>query len=65
MKNAEIRELSDKDLAERIETDTQKLQQLRLSHAVTPLENPMQIKHLRRDIARMKTEQTARQNNKQ
>lgn len=65
MKNAEIRELSDKDLAERIDTDTQKLQQLRLSHAVTPLENPMQIKHLRRDIARMKTEQTARQNNKQ
>lgn len=65
MKNAEIRELSDRDLAERIDTDTQKLQQLRLSHAVTPLENPMQIKHLRRDIARMKTEQTARQNNKQ
>ena len=64
MKNAEIRELSDKDLAERIETDTRKLQQLRLSHAVTPLENPMQIKHLRHDIARMKTEQTARQNKK-
>jgi large subunit ribosomal protein L29 len=29
---------------------------MKLNHAVTPLENPMQIKFTRRTVARLKTE---------
>jgi len=36
----------------------------KLNHAVTPMENPSQIKAARRDIARMKTELRQRELNK-
>ena len=64
MKNKEIRELETKDLAERIESETAKYNQMLLNHAVTPLENPSQIKAARRDIARMQTELRQRELNK-
>ena len=56
MKINEIRELATQDLVERLDGAVAKLQQLKLNHAITPLENPMQIRQMRRDIARMKTE---------
>ena len=62
MKMTEIKGLETKELAERIESETAKYNQMKLNHAVTPLENPSQIKAARRDIARMKTE--LRQGNK-
>lgn len=55
MKVAEIKELSTKELIEKIDAETAALDQLVLNHAITPLENPLKIKFLRRDIARMKT----------
>jgi len=55
MKIAEVRELSDKDLKERIEADRKALDQLILNHSVTPLDNPAKIKEKRRDIARCLT----------
>ncbi|RRD02137.1 50S ribosomal protein L29 [Prevotella sp. OH937_COT-195] len=64
MKNKEIRELETKELEERIDAEVAKLQQLKLNHSITPLENPSQIKLLRRDIARMKTELHQRELNK-
>ncbi len=56
MKINEIRELSTTDLKERLEDEISKYTQMKLNHAITPLENPSQIKAARRDIARMKTE---------
>ena len=64
MKINEIRELSTQDLVERLEGTQAKLQQLKLTHAVAPLENPSQIKLVRRDIARMKTALSQRELNK-
>ena len=64
MKNKEIRELETKDLAERIEESVAKYNQMKLNHAITPLENPSQIKTARRDIARMKSELHQRELNK-
>jgi large subunit ribosomal protein L29 len=64
MKNNEIKELATQDLVERLEGAVAKLQQMRLNHAITPLENPSQIKLVRRDIARMKTELRQRELNK-
>ena len=61
MKNSEVRELETKDLVERIETEVAKYNQMKLNHAVSPLENPSQIKATRRDIARMKTELRSRE----
>ena len=56
MKINEIKELTTQDLVERLDGAVAKLQQLKLNHAISPLENPMQIRQMRRDIARMKTE---------
>ena len=55
MKTAEIRELSTADLVERIEAEVANYSQMVLNHSISPLDNPAQIKQLRRTIARMKT----------
>jgi len=64
MKSKEVRELETKELAERVESEVAKYNQMKLNHAVSPLENPSQIKAARRDIARMKTELRQRELNK-
>ena len=64
MKTKEIKELETKDLTERMEAEVAKYNQMKLNHAVTPMENPSQIKAARRDIARMKTELRQRELNK-
>ena len=64
MKINEIRELSTQDLVERLEATVEQLQKMKLNHAITPLENPSQIKLVRRDIARMKTVLRQRELNK-
>ena len=55
MKSAEIKEMSVKDLEERIEAEKAQLAKLKVQHAVSPVENPSIIKKNRRDIARMLT----------
>ena len=55
MKSAEIKDLSIKDLQERIEAEKAQLAKLNVQHAVSPVENPSIIKKNRRDIARMLT----------
>jgi large subunit ribosomal protein L29 len=54
--NNSLRELSTDDLKARISEEEVRLKRLKFAHAITPLENPMSIRNLRRDIARMKTE---------
>ncbi|MDH6307309.1 large subunit ribosomal protein L29 [Dysgonomonas sp. PFB1-18] len=56
MKIAEVRELSDKELKERLDAERIALNQLVLNHSVSPLDNPTKIKEKRRDIARFLTE---------
>ena len=48
MKMTEIKSLETKELAERIEAEVAKYNQTILNHAVSPLENPSQIKAARR-----------------
>ena len=55
MKSAEIKDISTKDLQERIETEKAQLAKLKVQHAVSFVENPLIIKKNRRDIARMLT----------
>ena len=64
MKTKEIKELETKELAERIQAEVAKYEQMKFNHSVSPLENPALIKAARRDIARMKTELRQRELNK-
>ena len=64
MKIAEIREIDTNELAERIQTEVANYNQMVLNHSISPLENPAQIKKLRRTIARMKAELRQRELNK-
>lgn len=64
MKLQEIRELSDKDLQERLDAEKLSLNQLVISHSITPLDNPSILKEKRKDIARIHTEIRAREINK-
>ncbi|SNU05090.1 large subunit ribosomal protein L29 [Prevotellaceae bacterium MN60] len=64
MKMTEIKGLETKELAEKLEAAVANYDQMKLNHAVTPMENPSQIKAARRDIARMKTELRQRELNK-
>lgn len=64
MKINEVRELETKDLVEKLENAQAQLNNMKLTHTVSPLENPSQIKAVRRDIARMNTELRQRELNK-
>ncbi|MFT3747194.1 MAG: 50S ribosomal protein L29 [Agriterribacter sp.] len=48
--------LNEADLQARIKEDEVRLKKLKFAHSTSPLENPMSIQLLRRDIARLKTE---------
>jgi len=65
MKIAEVRELQTKELAERIQAEEAQLNQMELQHSLSPLDNPAQIKMVRRDIARLKTVLRERELNQQ
>ena len=53
--NKGLLDLNETDLKARIEEDELRLKKLEFAHAISPLENPMSIRALRRDIARLKT----------
>ena len=55
MKVKEIREFSTKEIVERTEAESAHLDQLKLQHSISPLDNSAQIAAVRRDIARFKT----------
>ncbi len=48
--------LNESDLKARIKEDELRLKKLKFAHTISPLENPVSIRGLRRDIARLKTE---------
>ncbi|MBQ9469857.1 MAG: 50S ribosomal protein L29 [Bacteroidales bacterium] len=61
MKTSEINELTDKEIAERIEAERMQLLKLRMNHSISPLENPMKLKETRKNIARLLTVQRQRE----
>ncbi len=48
--------LNENDLNARIKEDELRLKKLEFAHTLSPLENPMSIRNLRREVARLKTE---------
>jgi len=51
-----LKDMSENDLKARIQEDELRLKKLEFAHAISPLENPMSVRALRRDLARLKTE---------
>lgn len=47
--------LNEGDLRAKIQEDEGRMKKLQFAHAISPLENPMAIRSLRREIARLKT----------
>ena len=64
MKTREIKELNNKEVQERLNAEQEHLVRLKLNHAISPLDNPMQIKEVRRTVARLATELGQRELNK-
>ncbi|MEL6918700.1 MAG: 50S ribosomal protein L29 [Bacteroidota bacterium] len=60
MKQSEIKELSVEGLREKLAEYKKQHTDLKIAHSVTPLENPLQIRKVRRTVARLATELTKR-----
>ena len=56
MKATEIRDLSDKELQEKLNDLKAELFNLRFQHAINQLDNPMRLNIVKKDIARVKTQ---------
>ncbi|MHA6696896.1 50S ribosomal protein L29 [Chryseobacterium sp. A301] len=61
MKNAEIKNLSAGDLQAKLAEVKAEFIKLKLAHKISPVENPIQIRDLRKTIARLNTELTNKQ----
>ncbi len=61
MKQSEILKLSNEELSERFGESKKSYSELKMTHAVSPLENPIQLRTLRRTVARIATEITKRE----
>ena len=55
-----LKDMSEVDLKALIQEDELRLKKVQFAHAISPLENPMSIRSLRKDLARVKTELTKR-----
>ena len=62
MRQEEVIKLSNDELKEQLIENKKKFNELKMAHAVSPLENPIQIKAVRKSIARIMTELTKRDN---
>ena len=63
MKKENIKELTDKELVDRLYAAQAEYRQEKMQHAISPLDNPAKITADRRMIARIKTEIRARELN--
>lgn len=61
MKQSEIKELSTAELLEKLSETKKSYTDLKMAHAISPLENPIQLRNVRRNVARIATELTNRE----
>ena len=54
--NKSLQGMNQNDLKSRIQEEELRLKKLEFAHAISPLENPMTIRAVRKDVARLKTE---------
>jgi large subunit ribosomal protein L29 len=61
MKQSEIKQLSEAELQEKLSETKKSYSDLKMAHAISPLENPIQLRDARRTVARVATEITNRE----
>jgi len=61
MKQSEIKDLSPAELQGKLSELKKTYADLKTTHAISPIENPLQIKSVRRSIARVATELSKRE----
>jgi large subunit ribosomal protein L29 len=61
MKQTEIKGLSATELQEKLNQTKKAYADLKMAHAISPIENPLQIRSVRRTVARLATELTKRE----
>lgn len=61
MKQSEIKNLSAAELQEKLSQTKKTYSDLKMAHAVSPIENPLQIRGVRRSVARLATELSKRE----
>jgi large subunit ribosomal protein L29 len=61
MKQSEIKELSTTELNEKLSELKKAFSDLKMTHAISPLENPIQLRMVRKSVARLATELTKRE----
>ena len=61
MKQSEIEKLSTAELQEKLSETRKSYTDLKMAHTISPLENPIQLRHVRRTVARVATELTKRE----
>jgi large subunit ribosomal protein L29 len=62
MKAHVLTDMPENELHDLLATEREKLIKMKMSHAVSPMENPLQIKFTRKAIARVMTELSMRRN---
>ena len=62
MKAQVLTDMPENELQDLLVTEREKLIKMKMSHAVSPMENPLQIKFTRKTIARVMTELSKRRN---
>jgi large subunit ribosomal protein L29 len=62
MKAQVLIDMPENELQDLLATEREKLIKMKMSHAVSPMENPLQIKFTRKIIARVMTELSKRRN---
>ncbi|MBC7864283.1 MAG: 50S ribosomal protein L29 [Bacteroidia bacterium] len=60
MKQEEILLLSTQEIVDKIKEENGNLAKLKINHAVSPVENPLIIRSVRKTVARLNTELTKR-----
>ena len=61
MKQSEIKNLSAAELQEKLNQTKKAYADLKMAHAISPIGNPLQIRSVRRTVARLATELTKRE----
>lgn len=61
MKQSEIKEFSVEQLKDKLAESKKKYSDLKMAHSISPIENPLQIRSVRKDVARLATEITKRE----
>ena len=61
MRQSEVKGLSVAELSQKLSELKKTYSELKMAHAISPIENPLTIRSLRRDIARVASELTRRE----